>query len=104
MPAGFPTDFPVYPKARLVAAAEFASSSQVVWGMEWESLDAEAKVKGFFSTQLRAGDWVVTVGSASSGRFVATFARKSNQSSRGTIAVNADLPPTRILVSLAAPA
>ncbi|HKC19908.1 MAG TPA: hypothetical protein VKE27_09785, partial [Candidatus Dormibacteraeota bacterium] len=37
MPDGFPTDVPIYPKARLTAGASFTSTGQVTWGMEWET-------------------------------------------------------------------
>lgn len=94
MPAGFPADFPLYPHARLTAAALFASAGQTVWGMEWESTDAEAKVEAYYSKALNSGDWVLTN---------ATFARKSDKNVHGTVAVSWNASVTRILVSLVAP-
>ena len=100
MPAGFPTDVPVYPKARLTAGASFTSPGQVTWGMEWETTDDPNKVKAFYAKQLALGDWTFTVNSAASGPvFAGTFARKSNSHETGTIAVNADQGVTMIDLS-----
>lgn len=104
MPAGFPTDFPVYTRARLTAAASFASNGQVVWGMEWETLDAQAKVQGFYTKQLNQGDWILNPPSAAAGKFAATFARKSDKNVQGTVAAGWNGTMTKILVSLVAPA
>ncbi|HET7338259.1 MAG TPA: hypothetical protein VFK22_01810 [Candidatus Dormibacteraeota bacterium] len=100
MPAGFPTDVPVYPKARLTAGASFTSPGQVTWGMEWETTDDPNKVKAFYAKQLTLGDWALTVNGAGSGPlFAGTFARKSNSHETGTIAVNADQGVTMIDLS-----
>lgn len=101
MPAGFPTDVPVYPKARLTAGASFTSSGQIAWGMEWETTDAAAAVQDFYLKQLNQGDWKLTVSNASSAgpAFAGTFARKSNTHDTGTIAVNADQGLTVIALS-----
>ena len=100
MPLGFPTDVPVYPKARLTAGASFTSPGQVTWGMEWETTDDPNKVKAFYAKQLALGDWALTVSSAGSGPiFAGTFARKSNSHETGTIAVNADQGVTMIDLS-----
>lgn len=106
MPAGFPTDFPIYPHARLTAAAPFASTGQVAWGMEWETVDAQAKVQAFYAQQLKQGDWVLTVSPTPSaqGQFAGTFTRKTDKNVDGTIAVNSDPPLAKILVSLVYPA
>lgn len=105
MPAGFPTDFPVYPHARLTAAAPFASSGQTAWGMEWESIDPEPKVQAYYIKQLDQGDWVFTPGQGRSNAIVGTFTRKSNTQVKGTLEVNQDAAViTRILVSLVVPA
>jgi hypothetical protein len=100
MPPGFPTDVPVYPKARLTSGAAFTSTGQVAWGMEWETTDDPSKVKAFYSKELNLGDWVLTVSNASSGpAFAGTFTRKSNAHQTGTIAVNADQGVTMIDLS-----
>ena len=56
MPPGFPSDLPIYPKARLTAGASFVSSGQVSWGMEWETLDSVAKVQAFYTDKLNQGE------------------------------------------------
>lgn len=104
MPPGFPADFPIYPHARLTAGATFTSNGQVAWGMEWETLDAEAKVQSFYSNRLNQGDWTVSTTAAGNNAFTAKFTRRSNSHADGTIAVNMDSPPvTKILVSLVYP-
>lgn len=103
MPHGFAADFPIYLHARLTAAARFASTGQTVWGMEWESIDAQSRVEAFFTKQLNQGDWVLTNTSHPNGEFSATFTRKSDKNVRGTIAAVRSATVTRILVSLVAP-
>ena len=103
MPAGFPADFPIYPHARLTAAARFASAGQTTWGMEWESTDAQAKVEAFYLKQLNQGDWVVTSATHPSGGFAATFSRKSDKNVHGTVAAGWNAAVTKILVSLVTP-
>lgn len=90
-PAAFPTDIPVYPRARLTAAAAFNSAGQVTWGMEWQTTDDPAKVQALYLKQLNQGDWKLTVSNAPSGVvFAGTFARKSNPHNAGTIAVKTE--------------
>ena len=103
MPPSFPGDVPVYPKARLTAAAGFPSSGPTSWGMEWETLDSVAKVQAFYQQNLSKGDWTVTFSAAASGSFAATFARKSNNQVNGTLAASASGGVTRIEMSLLAP-
>jgi len=104
MPPGFPSDFPIYPHARLTAGASFTSNGQVAWGMEWETLDAEAKVKSFYAKQLNQGDWTMSVTAESDKAFTGKFTRRSNSHADGTIASNTDSAPvTKILVSLVYP-
>ena len=100
MPPGFPSDFPIYPKARLTAGAAFTSSGQMAWGMEWETLDGQPRVQAFYTRQLAQGDWTLNVTSTPYGAFTGTFARKSDSHVAGTIAANWDVTLTRILVSL----
>jgi hypothetical protein len=104
MPAGFPADFPIYPHARLTAAAPFASRAQVAWGMEWQTTDAQAKVSAFYTKELNSGDWVVGHTSAPNGDFAATFTRKSDKNAQGNVYADWNATATRILVSLVYPA
>ena len=99
-PSGFPSDLPVYPRARLTAAASFASTGQVAWGMEWATTDPPATVQAFYVKQLNQGDWTLRVGGPPTGpAFAGTFARKSNARETGTIAVSSDQGVTVIAVS-----
>ncbi len=104
LPSGFPSDVPVYAKARLTAGAAFRSGGQVSWGMEWQTLDAVDKVRAFYAEQLNKGDWSITFGTAASGAFSATFSRKSNSQVQGTLASNRANGVTKISMSLAGPA
>ena len=104
MPAGFAADFPIYPHARLTAAASFASAGQTAWGMEWESADVQAKVEAFYLKQLNQGNWVLTnTAHPPNGEFAATFTRQSDKNVHGTVAADWNAAVTKILVSLVAP-
>lgn len=101
MPAGFPADIPVYPKARLTAGALFASNGQNAFGLEWETTDAASAVQTFYAKQLSGGDWTLTVKTPANGEaYAATFARKSNSHDMGTLALNSDAGVTTISLSL----
>jgi hypothetical protein len=101
MPAGFPADVPVYPKARLTAGASFTSSGQVAWGMEWETTDSPSKVQAYYAKQLSQGDWTLTVSTQTNGAaYAATFGRKSNTHDTGTLAINSDAGVTTVALSL----
>jgi hypothetical protein len=104
MPAGFPADVPIYTKARLTAGASFSSSGQVAWGMEWQTLDAVAKVRTFYADKLNQGDWTIQFTSTASDSFAATFKRKSDSQVQGTLNSSLSTGVTKILMSLVAPA
>jgi len=103
MPAGFPGDLPIYPKARLTAAAGFPSSGPTSWGMEWETLDGVDKVRLFYADKLNQGDWTISFTNSPTGTFAATFTRKSNSQVKGTLASNGSSGVTKILMSLVGP-
>ncbi|HEV2414372.1 MAG TPA: hypothetical protein VGX27_06155 [Candidatus Dormibacteraeota bacterium] len=99
-PAAFPADVPVYPRARLTAAAAFNSAGEVTYGMEWQTTDDPAKVQAYYQRQLNQGDWKLTVGNAPSGAlFAGTFARNSNSHDTGTITVKTEQGVTVIALS-----
>ncbi len=100
MPAGFPSDVPIYANSRLTAGAAFTSTGQEAWGMEWETLDAAAKVQAFYVKQFAQGDWTLKPTNSTAGSFAATIARKSNSHDSGTLAINTDGSLTKILLSL----
>ena len=101
MPDGFPTDVPIYPGARLTAAAKFTSGTQITWGMNWETLDSLDKVQAFYSTKLSQGDWTIQFKGSSNASFAATFSRKSNPKSSGILGADASSGVTKISLSLA---
>jgi hypothetical protein len=100
MPDGFPADVPIYPGARLTAAAKFTSGSQTTWGMNWETLDGLDKVQAFYSTKLSQGDWSIQFKGSSNASFAATFSRKSNPKSSGILGADGSSGVTKISLSL----
>jgi hypothetical protein len=104
MPAGFPTDVPVYPKARLTAAAAFTSPGQTAWGMEWETMDNYYAVANYLDAQFNHGDWMRNPTASSTYSFTEAIARKSNPHVTGSFTINNDSGLTKILLSLVSPA
>ena len=104
MLAGFPPDVPIYPGARLTAAAQFASNGQTTWGMEWETLDGVDKVRAFYAGKLAQGDWNVSFSGGGSGMFSAVFTRKSNAKVGGVIGADGSSGVTKISIALGASA
>jgi len=100
LPSGFPADVPVYPGARLTAAAGFPSTATTAWGMEWETADSVGKVQSFYADKLSQGDWTWKVAASSHTSFSGTFARKSDAHVGGTLAANYNGGVTRIDMSL----
>ena len=102
MPAGFPQDLPLYPKARLTAAASFtATGKPTAWGVEWETYDGVEKVRVFYASRLAAGDWTITFSGTANGAFAASYSRRSNPKIGGLIGAEAAGGVTRITLSLA---
>ncbi len=104
MPAGFPSDVPIYPGARLTAAATFTASGQTTWGMEWETLDSVDKVQAFYSSKLSQGDWNIQFSGTANGAFSAIFSRKSNSKFAGILGASGSSGVTKISLSLASAA
>jgi hypothetical protein len=100
MPDGFPADVPIYPGAKLTAAAKFTSGSQTTWGMNWETLDSVDKVQAFYSAKLSQGDWNIQFKGSSATSFAATFSRKSNSRSSGILGADGSSGVTKISLSL----
>jgi hypothetical protein len=101
MPSGFPADVPIYPGARLTAAASFTGTGQTTWGLNWETPDSIAKVQAFYSTKLNQGDWSITFSSNTPASFAATFNRKSNSRFGGLLGADGSSGVSRITMSLA---
>ena len=87
MPAKFPSDFPVYPGARLTQASEVTANGQTTYGMQWETLDGVETVAGFYAEKLNKGDWMLTYNGSANAVFSAIFSRKSNQKDAGILGV-----------------
>lgn len=98
-PSGFPSDVPIYPKARLTAGARFVSTGQVAYGMEWETTDGQTAVATYYQKEFNKGDWALTVKDTSS-LWTATIARKTNSQDGGTLAIYNDSSVTMIALSL----
>jgi hypothetical protein len=101
MPDGFPTDFPIYPGSRLTQAGKFSSNGTTNWGMEWQTLDRTTKVQTFFVARLDAGDWTLTTYSGTvDTSFSASFRRKSDAKTTGTLSATTNAGVTKISVVL----
>lgn len=101
MPGGFPADVPIYPGARLTAAASFTGTGQTTWGLNWETPDSIAKVQAFYTTKFSQGDWDLTFSSSTGASFAATFHRKSNSKFGGLLGADGSSGLSRITMSLA---
>jgi hypothetical protein len=99
-PPNFPADVPVYPHARLTAGASFASSGEVAWGMEWETVDAINPVALFYRDRFNHGDWTMSVVSSTSTTLIAKVTRSSNSHFTGTLTVDSSPGVTKVLMSL----
>ena len=99
MPGGFPSDFPIYPGARLTQASQLTNNGQSTWGMQWETLDGVDAVQRFYVKRLNSGDWNITYNGSSSGNFSAIFNRRSNQKDAGILAVELESDVTRITLA-----
>jgi hypothetical protein len=98
MPNGFPSDFPIYPGARLTHASQFTSNGQTSWGMEWETLDNAAAVQSFYMSKLNQGDWTLSFSGSGNGSYSAIFTRKSNQKDAGLLTVEIESNVTHIRI------
>jgi hypothetical protein len=99
MPSGFPSDFPIYPGARLTQASQVTNNGQTTWGMQWETLDGVDAVQGFYVKRLNSGDWTITYKGSSGGNFSAIFSRRSNQKDAGILAVELESDLTKITLA-----
>jgi hypothetical protein len=100
MPATFPADVPIYPGARLTSEANFTSTGQSTWGVEWETFDSVDKVTAFYTAKLNQGDWSLTFSGGSNGEFTAIFTRKSNTKVDGILGVDGSSGVTKISLAL----
>jgi len=103
MPKGFPSDFPVYPGARLTSAGEVTLNGQMTWGVQWETLQSVDSVQGFYSRTLDEGDWTITFNGSSKGAFSVIFSRRSNSKIAGILTVESESNVTHIQLALGVP-
>jgi hypothetical protein len=103
MPNGFPSDFPVYPGARLTAAKQVLANGQTTWGVVWETLDGVDRVQIFYTRKLNEGDWTLTYNGSTGGTFSAIVSRKSNQKDAGILTVESESNVTHIALALGVP-
>jgi hypothetical protein len=96
MPKGFPSDFPIYPGARLTHASEVTANGQTSWGMEWETLDSLAAVQRFYISKLNQGDWTLSFSGSDNGGYSAIFTRKSNPKDAGLLTIEIESSVTHI--------
>jgi hypothetical protein len=97
-PKGFPSDFPIYPGARLTVANQATLNAQTTWGMEWETVDNIAAVQAFYSSKLNQGDWTLSLNSSDFGGYSAIFTRKSNSKDAGLLTVEVESNVTHIRI------
>jgi len=103
MPNGFPSDFPVYPRARLTAARQVLANGQATWGVVWETLDGVDQVQAFYLRKFNESDWTVTYDGSTGGTFSAIVSRKSNQKDAGILTVESEANVTHIALALGVP-
>jgi hypothetical protein len=104
MPAGFPSDFPIYPGSRLIQQAKFSGGGQTNWGLEWTTADATTKVQTFFMNRLSSGDWVLLTHSGSATTsYSDSFRRNSDPRTSGTLQIAFGGGITKISVVVTTP-
>lgn len=105
MPAGFPSDFPIYPGSRLVQQAKFSGGGQTNWGLEWTAAATTTAVQTFFTARLSSGDWVlVTHSGSATTSYSDGFRRNNDPRTSGTVQIAAGSGFTKVSVVLTTPA
>ncbi len=100
MPAGFPSNFPIYPGARLTQAGNFTSNGKTTWALEWETLDTVDKVQAFYADKLNKDPWTISFSGSSNGQYSAVFAPKKNSNAGGILGVSSTFGVTKISLAL----
>ncbi len=103
MPRGFPSDFPVYPGARLTSAGQVNLNGQMTWGVQWETLDSVDSVQSFYTSKLNQGDWTIKYNGSSNGIVSVIFTRRSNDKQAGILTVESQSNVTHISLALGMP-
>ena len=100
-PGGFPADLPVYPGARLTAAATFTGGGKTIWGLEWETLDRADTVQAFYGSKLQQGGWTVSFSGTVNGALSTSFHSAANPSFAGVLGIDGSSGATKITMSYA---
>lgn len=76
LPEGFPTDFPVYPGARVVSS--FTANTEGKDGMSvvWDTNDSVEAVSAFYKTNLVSNGWKVTATFEQTGSATTSFEKE----------------------------
>jgi hypothetical protein len=88
-PASLPSDFPVYPGARLVFRSP---ESEFELDLLWESLDSVDQVRAFYAGRLTQGDWTIFDQEFDNGVYYVYFARKSDGGYGGAVTAGINAP------------
>lgn len=59
LPDGFPSDFPIYPGAKLTSSWTTASEDSKGVSVVWETTDSVTQVKSFYKDKLTASGWKI---------------------------------------------
>lgn len=99
LPSSFPSDFPIYPGARLTLANQATANGQTTWGLEWETPDNPAAVQTFYVSKLNQGDWTISSNSPAGAGYAAIFTRKSNPKDAGLLTIEVESSVTHITLA-----
>ena len=109
LPEGFPTDFPIYGNATVIAASRISAAQGNIFAIGMETTDAAAAVRSFYEARLAEAPWEVSnvVEIAEENTVIVEFARREGGGQAGTLAIQEEQTNGRrtlITVSLPAPA
>ena len=95
LPDSFPSDFPVYPDAKL--ASSWVADGDRTDGLSliWETEDSVSTVSNYFERELKKSDWVISFTSETEDS--TTFAFEKNES-RGFIGITVE--DSKVVISL----
>ncbi len=83
LPAGFPSDFPIYPGAKLTGSWTAKGEKGEGISLVWETTDDVLKVSDYYKTQLASLGWKVTTTFDSSSSSTFSFEKDSKSGFMG---------------------
>jgi len=109
LPEGFPTDFPIYGNATVIAASRISAAQGNIFAVGMETEDAADAVRSFYEGRLAEAPWDVgnVVEIPEESTVIVEFARREGGGQAGTVAIQEEQTNGRktiIAVSLPAPA